>query len=912
MEKQISLTKANSNGTTSSANVSLAKNTVSLTDNRPQSILQKKQADGVKSDSLASNTIPDTIIQRVSIDDLKEKRDLRIFLRTLTGTSLTEEQAAHYLQVIQSNFPEYRGSATLQEAITAMPVAGFTRFHSLIKPPSSEPSTVGLKGIRELAAKKRSLPPRNPTAGIKLAPLGTAPKLPAKLPLTSSKPPVVVPGKKVLVPLKKPPIGTTTGTRTGASFRIKKVPPTGTKTTTGGQVDRLEAEGVQPMGALPWTHNTSAHGLLGVLTTGQFLSTVERNVNFRYDLDSRYHQGVSMVMRPQLEWCWDGSHVQDLYHQSEHLRGASERVSADGGRRVYTKTAGHAAKDDHTDPRLQKMREHLHAVSLLSDFRDTQLNKLGEKGKLKPTDKKATKHTNYELSIANPQLRVPVEQPIGFSHIDFVIITKEVDTILKQWEKGIGLDEVEKGTKAFLKKQTVVHNQSLPSNVRMGIKRLQEMRKRGNIIVVNNSGFSHEAGRMEDRKAKDSDAMEEAAGQGLEHGDNYFHPEMNNSPSALDMETFLQFQEAYYKRLAQQDKQYAAREIAAAILKKRGIDVPKSTLGSKGGGSGSTKKDKIPTQALVNGPGREHTLTAYQTEADGSCGIHAMLGAMDVDGVIRHNDPQTVRQQLAQRIAEGRVDMGRYGTMIRELIREILSKINMRVRLSADEALLFHSFEGEAGFVDIVRLFQREQNAFAELGVQRNITEETIVQQVRTDDAGQHALQDYLIQAIAGSNSASDAEARTQLLSVGSVDARRGVLRSFSVEYLKRVIAGNRDAVIHILQTDHNPQGDQYAAHVERGNWLRQRVDLAANQLYAAHINSLLTAYSRVVLNGEYYLRDNDLREIAEIQNRNLIIYRQGDGGTYQEHVRHNVAAPAGNDMHVYHSGAHYEQGYLA
>lgn len=912
MEKQISLTKTNSNGTTSSANVSKAKNTVSLTDNRPQSILQKKQADGVKSDSLTTNTIPDTIIQRVSIDDLKEKRDLRIFLRTLTGTSLTEEQAAHYLQVIHSGFPKYSSLTTVQEVITAMSVAEFTRFHNLVKPPSSEPSKAGLKGIRELAGKKTSLPPRNPTAGVKLAPLSDTIKLPAKQPVTSSKQPEVIPDKKVLPPWKKSPTGASTDPKTGTGFRIKKVQPIATKTTTGGQVDRLEAEGVQPMGPLPWTHNTSAHGLLGVLTTGQFLSTVERNVNFRYDLDSRYHQGVSMVMRPQLEWCWDGSHVQDLYHQSEHLRGVSERVSADGGRRVPTKTAGHAAKDDHTDPRLQKMREHLHAVSLLSDFRDTQLNKLGEKGKLKPRDKKATKHTNYELSLANPQLRVPVEQPIGFSHIDFIIITKEVDTILKQWEKGIGLDEVEKGTKAFLKKQTVAHNQSLPSNVRMGIKRLQEMRKRGNLIVVNNSGFSHKAGRMEDRKAKDNDAMEEAASQGLEHGDNYFHPEMNNSPSALDMETFLQFQEAYYRRLAQQDKQYAAREIAATILKKRGIDVPKSALGSKGGGSASTKKETTTTQALVNGPGREHTLTAYQTEADGSCGIHAMLGETDQDGVIRHNDPQAVRRLLAQRIAEGRVNRGQYGQMIRELIREILSKRSNGEGLSEDEQLLFNSFQLEAGFEHIDRLFQSEQNDFAELGVQRNVTEEGIAQEVRTDHATQYPLQDYLIQAIAGSNAEGDAVARAQLLSVDSMAEKRTVLRSFSVEYLKRVIAGNRDAVIHQLQTSHNPLGGNYAAHLDRGNELREHIDLLTHELYAEHINSLLTAYSRVVLNDNYYLRDNDLREIAEIQNRNLIIYRQGAGGTYHEHLRHNVAAPAGNDMHVYHSGEHYEQGHLA
>ncbi|MBX9705644.1 MAG: hypothetical protein K5Q00_05265, partial [Gammaproteobacteria bacterium] len=49
--------------------------------------------------------------------------------------------------------------------------------------------------------------------------------------------------------------------------------------------------------AVRYTHNTSPQGFLGLLATKRFLGTVERNVNWRLDLDSRYAGGVTYIMK---------------------------------------------------------------------------------------------------------------------------------------------------------------------------------------------------------------------------------------------------------------------------------------------------------------------------------------------------------------------------------------------------------------------------------------------------------------------------------------------------------------------------------------------------------------------------------------------------------------------------------------
>lgn len=88
------------------------------------------------------------------------------------------------------------------------------------------------------------------------------------------------------------------------------------------------------------------------------------------------------------------------------------------------------------------------------------------------------------------------------------------------------------------------------------------------------------------------------------------------------------------------------------------------------------------------------------------------------------------------------------------------------------------------------------------------------------------------------------------------------------------------------------------------------RADLAArlnfSNVVGDYFDGLLAAYATVVESDDYYLREEDLRELAEIQGRGLDIYRQHDteGSAFVEQVSH----PGPDPFKVFHSGAHYER----
>ncbi|CAK9885834.1 MAG: hypothetical protein XXXJIFNMEKO3_02251 [Candidatus Erwinia impunctatus] len=623
------------------------------------------------------------LIQRVARDDLTD-RDQKILLRTLTGGTLSAEQSASYLEIVKSLGGRLREATDLSAALHQMTVAEFGRFYiqakNLSATQAQEREVITGHNLRTLRTVRSVSAPRGRGETEKLPPVTGVVKKPlaingntatgsglratraintlftaAKEKTSDKTAPPTGTGRKTLLsvgngvrgpiravhPQGERPVPS--GNSRGGSIRLvrttrsvsttpgdrksEKTSLTDASRTTlphlsGGQVARLEQAGVEPLGAMPWTHNSTAGGLLGILTTGQFLPAVEDNVNFRYDLDSRYHDGVSMVMRPQMEWCWDGSHVQDLYHQSEHLRGA--RVSDDGGRRVYTKRPQQAASTDHHDPRLAVMREHLGAMAKASDFRDTQIAKIDAKGKLPKRKTGKGVNPNYALSVVNPQLRIPGNQPIGFSHIDFIIITKEVDTLLKQWQQLIGLKEVETGVKKFIARQKTQHNRSLPTNVQNGLLRLEILRKQGNVLVVPGTAgcdYSHKAGRLATRSVKDDEAIRKSAAQGMEIHEDYFVPETNNSHAALNLETFLQFQEAYYKKLAGKEG-HRAQEIAREILKRRAEQ--------SGKGKVQGDEEKVPEKQPSAPLSPDEKLTADrefdELVMSNNCLPHAILG----------------------------------------------------------------------------------------------------------------------------------------------------------------------------------------------------------------------------------------------------------------------------------------------
>ncbi len=937
-------------------------------------VLQPKAA------AVSLGPMANKVMQRVTIKDLTE-RNHRIFFHTVTGPRTPEEVQELIRQIIQVA-PRFSGQNNLPEMIKAMSKAEFLNFRDSVKAGEKAHTsmpTPGLKGVAPTS--KGAAPLSKGPASVSKGP-GSVSKGPASVskgpgsvskgPMGMSKAPapdkkmvsasasagskpVAPPGSLPSVASKgglKPPPGAlhakaTAASSTASTISKPKAIPAGIskgRWAPGGQIDRLITHGVQSMGILPWTHNTSINGLLGILTTGQFLSTVEPNVNFRYDLDSRYHEGVTLVMSPMLEWCWPGTHVQDLYKQRERL--GKDPVSADLGRRIDTKQKGKPAEVDHQSDRFIKIREHLAEITSQSDFRDTQMEKIGKP--LKAFNPQGP-NPQYNLSLVNPQLRIPVEQPIGWSHINFIIVTKDVDDKLAEMErervskakdssakpsaaaKESELDTMGNNIRKFVSRQKVKHNTKLNTNVAIGMERLLKLREQGRVKVVDKSGFSHGAGRMTGRKDKGEKTMESAASQGLEHG-SPFEPEINNSQGALDMDTFLAFQQAYYEELAAAHDFWPSKAFAQGILDKRakrkdkkGDEDAASGEGEHKGGEGDARIDlgdfdlRAPEydqqgrEIKAELPGTQHGdrhLTSYETSADGSCGIHAMTGALNEHGIVKDPNAASARHQIAERIKAGDVNTNEYRVMLKELMERIIELTMSQQALTRDEALLYDEFEKIRGFVHELGMIKLE--AKRGLGILTGMKAEhfqSVAAKIR--NAADHhldGLRNYLITEIERSNAEDQKDEKEQLLRGHDIQAKRAILTGFSARFLAGYLQNCNQEQVRALLSEEDAQQNEGISITSRANEANEERRL--REFHGTYFRAMMNAYANVVENGDYYLRHEDLGVYAHIIHQNLHIYRQ-EGQSYARHVHYQVPQAQG-DVHIYHQEAHYEQAELS
>ncbi len=153
--------------------------------------------------------------------------------------------------------------------------------------------------------------------------------------------------------------------------------------------------------------------LTGVMAPGS-----EESVNFRYDIDNRYHQGVTIVMKPGLYACFksEGAWIEDLYSQHIAL-GVKDKDAVRGtGKRMRK------VKSDYEKPFLESLTKK-------SDFRSKQIESPSGSIKL-PGDTDEHKKVPI-IACHNPQLRIPYV--IGINHIDFIILTQEAwDSLSEQ------------------------------------------------------------------------------------------------------------------------------------------------------------------------------------------------------------------------------------------------------------------------------------------------------------------------------------------------------------------------------------------------------------------------------------------------------------------------------------------------
>jgi hypothetical protein len=164
------------------------------------------------------------------------------------------------------------------------------------------------------------------------------------------------------------------------------------------------------------------------------------------------------------------------------------------------------------------------------------------------------------------------------------------------------------------------------------------------------------------------------------------------------------------------------------------------------------------------------------------------------------------------------------------------------------------------------------------------------------------AIRAFLVNEIMRSDAKSDRNARRRL--EGSASGERAtLLMTFDPDYLERVIEANFDGVVARDNSGIRADAEQY--HVARGQAVNDR-RAEMDGLVNDHIAQLRNAYAAVVRNPDYYLREEDLREVATMENRGLEIYREHDQapGSFVNAVTHDGPDP----FVIFHEGAHYER----
>lgn len=303
---------------------------------------------------------------------------------------------------------------------------------------------------------------------------------------------------------------------------------------------------------LRYTHNTNLNGLMGILASNTMIATVERNVNFRYGIDSRYAGGVTLVMSPTLK---NYEHeFFDLYKQRHYLLGIGKD---------HTGVKTHNLKQQDID-------ELLTYVHYVTDFRKNQLSNIG--GMLIPIKKVESmpdiKHRREEyemrycLSLVNPQIRISWADVhiTPLDHLELVIIAqslhKEILSVgmSNKLKAGFGAFSTLIRSKSSHEKRATdvadsLSHENAPNHALSIYKMLM---RQGKIKVIPDDNieiYSHIAGRFQKRGKSDTENLSAAARIGMDISHEYYHEKMNNSPAAYSLEMLTEVEKVYFKHL---------------------------------------------------------------------------------------------------------------------------------------------------------------------------------------------------------------------------------------------------------------------------------------------------------------------------------------------------------------------------
>ncbi|MFJ3368101.1 hypothetical protein [Pseudomonas sp. NPDC086251] len=266
---------------------------------------------------------------------------------------------------------------------------------------------------------------------------------------------------------------------------------------------------------------------MGLLATDRFLATVEPNVNWRLDLDSRYACGVTYIMKQDFFRKYADYYLDDMYAKGYTFDILKNKLSKINKKALETPEAKEA----------KSWEEYLLLLTKMSDFRNFQVSGGGLKvtgitpgADWTPAQKNTLKE-NSRISSVNPQLRIPWQadagrpaQKILASDIDLVLMTPEAYASIKT----MNLVKLFEGFSTKTQRDAHKRHLGLKYEVSSALKKFNEWDKGGKIKVLESTRglqqYSHAAGREGKRKLKGLQSLKESAKQGLEFHQDFHFP----------------------------------------------------------------------------------------------------------------------------------------------------------------------------------------------------------------------------------------------------------------------------------------------------------------------------------------------------------------------------------------------------
>ncbi|MDT8998215.1 hypothetical protein RQP53_02880 [Paucibacter sp. APW11] len=335
------------------------------------------------------------------------------------------------------------------------------------------------------------------------------------------------------------------------------------------------------------------------------------------------------------------------------------------------------------------------------------------------------------------------------------------------------------------------------------------------------------------------------------------------------------------------------------------------------GSRGAARADDLPQVRRFAGADG-HALGVSDTTGDGSCGIHAMLGVPVWNPELqrmeyRHADPAGKRRDIATvlRAHDARY-LAAYTEHLTTILKDIWSKVaRARANGQADDAnfdihdrLLWAGLRRVDGVeAALGRAEQDEERGAPALveGVRAAI--DRYVAGMRAASADYDAARLALADALIASNAPADADLRGRLQAAVGNAGRIALLRAEPAATLRRAVNNHVDHVRAAVRAAPAIHADE-AAH-------RALEDVPVapyRAVVVARRNALLDAYAGIVENAGYYLAPPDLAVLADLEHRQLVLYRQSHAapGQYEEIMRHGHAGDPLTP--IFHGGAHYER----